>query len=464
MVVCGCRRALAAGVKPGMTLTQARALLPLGAVHAQAYDGEHDAAALNALAQWATKFSPIVAPDDPAPGRSDRPGMGAGLLLDVTGCHRVFGGYRRLMHRLVTAVRRLGLAARVAGAPTFGAAWALARYGEEDGMLVNREEVREVLAPLPAAGLRLERDMCEALEEVGVTCIGHLLDLPRRHLPSRFGDDLLFRVDQALGQAIETIDPVRPRPPLKVERCFDGPVKDLEAIQLTVRGLIDQLIEHLKQREAGVRQMVLTLDRSDCPPVQAEVTTSRPNRTARHLWSLLGPKVEKLNFGFGVEKVTLHAVRAGGLPHEQTRAQGWRTEAQSLAAFEKHLGELLDTLKNRLGDRSVMQVEPVATRVAERATKRRSDGATKGKRKGTKVRPRTRHGGTKRRGFGCSPALLSPALLSRPQGAGHEGVPPDKARRHEAAGHIPPVCRGHRGMTQMANRPPALRSPGGPSG
>src|SRR5688500_11553930 len=73
LVVRCCEYARAAGIRPGMSLAHARALLPLGAVETQPFTPERDDAALRALAHWALKFSPVVAPDPPD-----------GLLIDIT--------------------------------------------------------------------------------------------------------------------------------------------------------------------------------------------------------------------------------------------------------------------------------------------------------------------------------------------------------------------------------------------
>ena len=40
--------------------------------------------------------------------------------------------------------------------------------------------------------------------------IGELFALPRDELATRFGADLLLRLDQAIGSALETIEPIRP--------------------------------------------------------------------------------------------------------------------------------------------------------------------------------------------------------------------------------------------------------------
>jgi protein ImuB len=125
----------------------------------------------------------------------------------------------------------LGLRAKLVLASTFGCAWAVAHCGGQLAIIPEGQE-RETLRALPIAGLRVEEEVSEGLAEVGVTTIGELLDLPRSALPSRFGEQLLFRLDQALGSAIEIIEPVRPRPPVRAEIEFNGPTTQYEAIEM----------------------------------------------------------------------------------------------------------------------------------------------------------------------------------------------------------------------------------------
>ncbi len=88
-----CEQAAAAGVRAGLTVAHARALLPADDVVITPQQPERDQAALQTLARWALRFSPIVAADPPD-----------GLRLDVAGCERLFGGERRLLGLIADAV------------------------------------------------------------------------------------------------------------------------------------------------------------------------------------------------------------------------------------------------------------------------------------------------------------------------------------------------------------------------
>ena len=381
IVVRRCEQAAVCGVRQGMTLSHAKALLPNDQVLIKSHQPQRELVALQALARWALRFSPIVAVDPPN-----------GLLIDITGCERLFHGEQRLLEIITTTITRLGLGNRLASASTFACAWAIARFGSSDRILVPSGDERKALEPLPIGALRIDEATIEALREVGIDRIGHLLKLPRLSLGARFGATLLERLDQAMGNIAQTIDPIRPIEPPMVERIFVGPTTQLEAIELTVRELLEELSEHLQQRECGVRQLELRFDRIDVQPIRETITLSHPSRNGKHLWSLLGPKVESMNLGYGVERVVLKALRWGQLPHVQMKQWGDGSD-QDAEKLGRIVGEMVDTLANRLGRDRIMRIEPIETHLPERAFRycavmdeRRHAPGT-----GTKACPRNRH-------------------------------------------------------------------------
>ena len=350
-----CGLAGEAGVHPGMALGEARALFDADDLRIERHDPELDAKALSALAVWAQRFSPTVATDPPD-----------GLLLDITGCERVFGGEPRLVERAGEAFRSLGFACRIATAPTFGGAWAFSRFGDQG--VVTDGELEHALAGLPVSALALDEETVAGLDEVGVGRIGELMRLPRSAVAARFGDGVLLRLDRATGDALETIEAFRPDPPPGVERLFDGPTGKLDAIELTVRGLLAELSGLLREREAGARLLVCDLERSDLEPARVSAELAHPSRDAKHLHALLWPAIEKTHLGFGVEAVRLCAPSIGPLRLTQLGAAG----AHEGPGVEREVGRLVDTLAARFGHNGVLRAGLRESWNPERAVEMRS--------------------------------------------------------------------------------------------
>jgi protein ImuB len=414
-----CELAAHAGVVPGMTLAHARALLDDSECQIVEHDPLRDGQSLHKLAIWAQRFSPMVAVDAPD-----------GLLIDITGCEKVFGGEERLAQRMIHDLNRLGFHARVAIASTFACAWGRARWkpqmnADEHRAIENKQaphdnavpgaglssgaragisivpsgHERAALAPLPLRALRLDQTIIDALHEIEIIRVGQLFDLPRAQLADRYGEELLLHLDQALGEggAFEVIDPVRLQDPPRVAHVFDGPVLQIEGVELMTRLLLGKLIEHLLKLERGICRLDVEFTRIDAPPMRFSIRLSHPSRNVKHIWSLLKPKIEKINLGFGVEEIALVASRSRILAHAQEElkpqidadAHRWNEHCMILSKIHRggrcpapdyhpvldsafhatQAGELIDTLCNRLGAQRVLRVERRESHVPERSVR-----------------------------------------------------------------------------------------------
>ena len=125
------RAAARHGLKPGLALADARAILP--GLRCYAADEAAEVATLAAITDWCRRFTPLAALDAPD-----------GALLDVTGAAHLFGGEAKLLDEIERRLATQGFAARAALAPTPEAAWALARYAEKRLLPEERERVGSV--------------------------------------------------------------------------------------------------------------------------------------------------------------------------------------------------------------------------------------------------------------------------------------------------------------------------------
>lgn len=348
----GCAIARCAGVRPGMTLAHARALLSPRAIHEAAHDPAADGASLARLVRWAERWSPVVEADPPG-----------GLLLDITGCEHLFGGEERLARSLRRGLARVGFTARIGAAGTIGAAWALARFGPAPIVHIPTGGERAALAPLPICALRVSAEVVAGLAEVGIERVGQLLGVPRSALPSRFGDALLLRLDQVLGSAIELVRVTPAEAPLAASIELPGGTTDAASLDAAACAVLGELCAALAGRESGLRRLLVTLDRLGTTPEVLAIDLSRPSRSARHLWSLLRPRLERVNLGFGVEKIGMGAMGIARVAHVQSRLCG---ERERPPIEDSAAGELLDTIAGRVGAERVQRMELVQSHQPER--------------------------------------------------------------------------------------------------
>ncbi len=337
------------GVRVGMPAAKAQAIfkgLMLVDAHPTA-----DAMALDRLGLWALgHYSPIVAVDG-----------NDGLVLDTEGADHLQGGELPMITGIVNMFRARKLTARVAIADTWGAAHACVRAIKRDTVIVPRGEIVRAVERLPISLLRLPEKVVQDLRVLGFQSIGELSNTPRAPLALRFGPEVGRRLDQMFGRMNEPIDPIRTADLVEVSRSFQEPIGAAETIDKYVGRLVVQLVAELEKRGLGARRTDLIVHKVDNTIQAIRAGTAKPARDVAWLTKLFRDRTEKIEPGFGIEKLTLVAVSAEPLAQEQ--------KVSSLVEEENaDITPLIDVFANR-GQR-VFRVAPYASDVPERSVQR----------------------------------------------------------------------------------------------
>jgi protein ImuB len=407
IVVEGCERARAAGVRPGAPLAEATAMLP-STTAVRLYDPAADLAALGRLAECCEEFSPRVgwqtesggwvvrwlggsSKKPPSPSRqppnhptSQPPNH---LFLDITGIPALFGGERKLAGRVLEACQERDYAGRVAIAPTIGAAWAVTSVPPvtHGGLnIISRGGLLPALQPLPVESLRLPDETVDVLSRLGVGTIADLMRLPRAGLAVRFGPPLLLRLDQALGAAPEMLVPHRPPPVFEALEEFDFPTDRRADIDWVLDRLIGRVTGELHAHGRGairvraefrcrlVRGGVVSGERSRQPLtthhspltihfIAIEIALYRPTDLAKPVRELVRLHCDRLELPGPVDRIRLWADQTIPLRPRQEKLF-----ADGSAAADVYVAQLIERLSSRLGPaavlRSVRRPDPLPER------------------------------------------------------------------------------------------------------
>ncbi|MDX8347511.1 DNA polymerase Y family protein [Cognatiyoonia sp. IB215446] len=336
------------GIHPGSRVVDMRAICP--ELQVEYADPVGDQAALDRLVLWARRWCPWTVRD----GED-------GLILDTTGSDHLLGGEAAMLVEMETQLSLLGLSAQLAVAPTWGAAWALARFGPVRS-ICGPDEVGVKLGALPVTGLRLDGETVLLLRRLGLKTIGAVMDVPRLSLTRRFVKagleaNPLMRLDQALGKLAEPVASVDAQPRFRVQSRLAEPIFDPTPY---LPELCENLCEVLKQAGQGCRRLHLTVYRTDGDVSHVDVATSATTRDPGHLHGLFRDKVERINPGFGFDLITLEAGGVEEMQERQNRLDGGSDD-------DLHLTRLVDRLSAKFGAHAVTRPVLRESHIPERA-------------------------------------------------------------------------------------------------
>ena len=363
IVTSGCAKAAAYGLVAGMRLADARALCP--DVITRDYNPAADHTDLHHLALWARRYSPLTAIDHES----------YGIWLDVAGVEHLFGGVRGLLADCVKRLHRSHLRAVIAAAPTCGAAWALAHYGQaskrvitasksavnypgSQAYMISRVRLRHCLARLPIAALRIDTDITNHMQQVGLRVIDDIIGLARAPLAARFGTDVLLRLDQALGNEDEIFKPVSPPSSRYVCRQFAEPISVPNDIKAMIDYLATETATLLEQAGLATRRLRLGWQLVDKMVFTYDVHLSRPSRDVALFHRLLADSSNRINPEFGLETGWMEALDCSPLAPIETTLPRMVGQPQDGAAAHDSYASLVDRLVARLGYGTVVCLNP----------------------------------------------------------------------------------------------------------
>ncbi len=281
-IVAASRLARRAGVRPGLTVAQARNI-ESGLVD-RVRDPEREHTAQEVLFEIAGAFSPRV--EDGGEGM---------VYLDIAAEDE-----HSLGQTMMRDMDAAGLPGRVGIAGCKLAARAAAALPRSPNVVAPRGEAR-FLAPLPLNSLLGsdgsgpgsnapegdDQEILHTLKLWGLRTVGDLAGLPAGEIHSRLGER-----GTALHAAARGIDPapLTPRPPpptFRESQTFEWPIDNLEPFLFVARGAVERLTSRLEARGMGCKRLELSLKLEPEGFHEVAIELPAPTREARTLLSLV---------------------------------------------------------------------------------------------------------------------------------------------------------------------------------
>jgi protein ImuB len=337
------------GLAIGLPLANARAICP----EVQVYDADEiaDAGALNAIAAWCDRFTPLVGLDLPH-----------GLFLDITGCAHLFGGEAAMMHLVCRFLTAQGFAVSAAIAGTAVCARTLTRHVH--GRIVRDGEEAEAVQPLPVSALGADTAVVTGLRRAGLKTIGDVAARGRHEITARFGASFTALLEQALGLGDAPISPRQPLPDYIVEKRFAEPVATEAVISVTLSGLAGMLVAAMARQGKGARRLEARFFRTDGAVRTLTVDTGQPVTKGEVIDRLFRERLEALSDpldpGFGFDLIRLAASRTEIVVQQQRDLDAHVHDQDEVSA-------LIDRIAARIGGKRVVVHMPQDTHIPERA-------------------------------------------------------------------------------------------------
>ncbi|WP_136439461.1 DNA polymerase Y family protein [Pacificoceanicola onchidii] len=380
------KKASAAGLYQGQPLRDAHAMC--ADLLTRAAIPHREALFLDVLHRWAGRYSPWVRAEPPD-----------ALVIDLTGCAHLFGGEEALAAQVALDCADLGLTVRLGIADTLGAAWALARYTQQDvgnhrsGDAIDQEAratraraskgkrrhwerggtppgapARELpegriadigkswsaISPLPVAALRIDSYTQNQLHRLGLRTVGDLIGQPRAGLARRFGRGLVDQLDKATGSAPEPVSPAVPPERFSVRLSLPDPIGLAEDVEEALTRMAEALCTRLKDKSRGVRVLRLEAHRADHTMQWLTLKLAVAGHDPARILPLLKLKVEEIDAGPGIDMLRMEAV-VHEVIHARTIAGHAEAAARGAARQAGGIGPAREDLLNRLSARIGME-------------------------------------------------------------------------------------------------------------
>ena len=272
-VVGASRPARRSGIRSGMSLAQARGILP--SLIARGRDVSSEGSAHEALLETATGLSPRI--EDAAPDT---------VFADVGGMERLYDG-ASIEHDMgqaaIVAAESLDLPIRVGIAGNKLAA-RIAAHMPDSPKVVPAGEETVFLAPLPLTHLALDRKLMDTLRRWGVRTIGDFARLPADRTASRLGPAGASAHQAARGLDSSPLEPFHPPPTFHEGMELEWPVVTVEPLLYALRQSLERARKRLEREDLACTMLELELG---LEPEGAEHRTIRLPAPTRNIDALL---------------------------------------------------------------------------------------------------------------------------------------------------------------------------------
>jgi protein ImuB len=259
LIVAANSAAAKAGIKPGMTVTQAAQVASL-ALHS--HTPAQEQITHSALLDLGFSFSPRV--EDVAVDT---------ILLDLDGLERLVGSPEEAARRMAERAAQLGFEPHIAVATGPEPALQAAR-GFAGVSIIAPGHEKECLGSLPVEILEPPAELLETFHRWGTRTLRALAELPSAQLAERVGQEGVELQQRARGASLRPLVPARPELQFEEVMELDDPIEQIESLAFACGVLVNRLCARLKARALALNGLFVEMNLD--APSEAEPVEARP--------------------------------------------------------------------------------------------------------------------------------------------------------------------------------------------
>lgn len=239
------------GVETGMTKVQVESLQ---GITWRWRSASQEATAHAALLDCAWTISPRV--DDAE--KREKQDFSDTVVLDLTGCEKLFGSPDKIAHDLKRVAAEVGFAVNVAVAGNPQAA-VCAAHGFAGVTVIPEGEESFQIGKLPLEALRVPFEFIETLQRWGVHTCAEFSRLPEVAVVERLGQEGLRWWRLAQGKGHDSVIAQDFPTTFEEHMDLDSPVELLEPLLFVLNRLLEQLCGRLRMHVLSVGEIKVTL-------------------------------------------------------------------------------------------------------------------------------------------------------------------------------------------------------------
>lgn len=246
-------------------------------------DQDKESRTIRQLAHWAYQFTPRVSIHPPF-----------SLLLDITGCLKLFKGLHQLKAKIIAGTESSGYAPVLSTGHTCLSALFLAKAAIHKDYEKKSCE-KKFLEGMSIEFMEVEPWIIKSLYQTGIKNMETLVALPSDELSKRYGTSFVNYLQQLTGDVPSIREFISPRPRFFSEINFLDDISGITPLLFSAKRLISELCSFLTGRHFIISELGWQIKHRNHPPRTIHISLARAENNFEAFLTLTRLQLENIS-------------------------------------------------------------------------------------------------------------------------------------------------------------------------